>query len=518
MSKRLLVINAYILALIFTLLFYKQSLGFNLLIFEVILMIYWVWKLDGKIFSKPLRYIWFGTLLSALAIAYHGSYIARVTNITSLFLLNGFLVTPYIKSIAQSFMPAAENLIYGPFKFIRSHSSLFVGGKVLSGISRYVKIGVIPFVIIFVFLGLYSGANSIFGEHVSGFFGRFEDIGELFNSLFSSGKFWVFILGLTFSGVFLFHHELIFGEPTKLDQSDDLKRIKRPNRYPRYFKMNALKNELRSGVFLFAVLNVMLLVLNILDIRHVWFGFEWDQQYLKEFVHEGTYFLIFSILIAMVVVLFYFRKNLNFIKNIQLLKTLAIVWTAQNIFLALSVAMRNFWYIKYYNLAYLRIGVFFFLIVSIIGLVMIIRKIKEKRSSFFLVRKTSLAIYVALLGLSIMNWDGIIAKFNFSRYSEAFMHFDFMAKLSDKTLPLLDRTETELATIQEYQYEYWEHIIGRHQYMHVNVYKDIIDDRIQQFSMDYEQTHWLSKNWLTIQAHEDLVSKYGDFGEGNDLN
>ena len=390
MSKRLLVVNVYLLALIFTLLFYKQDLGFNLLIFEVILLVFWSWKLKGKVFSKPIRYIWFGTLLSTLAVAYHGSFIAKSTNLMSLFLLNGFLVLPQIRSLMQAFLPAMENLIYGPFKFIRSHSSLFGRGNAYSGLFRYSKIVIIPLLVIFVFLGLYSGANSIFGKHVSGFFMYFEGLGEIFNSLFSSGKFWVFMVGLFLSAIFLFHHEMNFGLMKKLEDSDELVRSRRVRNYVRYFKMNALKNEMRSGIFLFAVLNIMILVLNILDLRHVWFGFEWDQQYLREFVHEGTYVLIFSIFVAMVLVLFYFRNSLNFIQNNGLLKKLAIIWTAQNIFLALSVAVRNCWYIKFYNLAYLRIGVFFFLIVTIIGLVMIFRKINNRRSTFFPYKKNEL--------------------------------------------------------------------------------------------------------------------------------
>ena len=173
MSKRLLVVNVYLLALIFTLLFYKQDFGFNLLIFEVILLVFWTWKLKGAVFTKPIRYIWLGTLLSALAVAYHGSLIAKSTNLMSLFLLNGFLVVPQIKSLMQAYLPAMENLIYGPSSFIRSHSNLFGGGKSFSGLLRYSKIAIVPLLVIFVFLGIYSAANSIFGEHVSGFFDRF---------------------------------------------------------------------------------------------------------------------------------------------------------------------------------------------------------------------------------------------------------------------------------------------------------------------------------------------------------
>ena len=129
-----------------------------------------------------------------------------------------------------------------------------------------------------------------------------------------------------------------------------------------------------------------------------------------------------------------------------------------------------------------------------------------------------MATYVALIGLTVVNWDNVIAKFNFSRYQEAFVHFDFMTDLSDKALPLLDRKGSELNEMQIYQEQHWEEILGRHRYMTSASYKQIIERRIRSFSREYDDKHWLSKNWSTIQAHTALKKKYGDLGEGTDLN
>ena len=70
-----------------------------------------------------------------------------------------------------------------------------------------------------------------------------------------------------------------------------------------------------------------------MDINHVWLNFQWDGQFLKEFVHDGTYILIINIIISILLVLYFFKANLNFFKKNKILKTLTYIWVGQNFFL-----------------------------------------------------------------------------------------------------------------------------------------------------------------------------------------
>jgi hypothetical protein len=63
-------------------------------------------------------------------------------------------------------------------------------------------------------------------------------------------------------------------------------------------------NEYKAGIVLLIALNALLLFVNIIDIKWVWIGFEFEGQYLKEFVHKGTYLLILSIIISIGIVLY----------------------------------------------------------------------------------------------------------------------------------------------------------------------------------------------------------------------
>ena len=101
-----------------------------------------------------------------------------------------------------------------------------------------------------------------------------------------------------------------------------------------------------------------MLTVNIIDIDWVWLNFEYEGEInLTQFVHEGTYLLILSILISMGIILYFFRKNLNFYPGKQKLQIITYIWIAQNAVLAVSVAARNKHYTHHSGHANTRIAV-----------------------------------------------------------------------------------------------------------------------------------------------------------------
>ena len=145
----------------------------------------------------------------------------------------------------------------------------------------------------------------------------------------------------------------------------------------------AIHSEAAIGILLLGSLNALLLLLNALDIHHVWFNFHFEGQYLKSFVHQGTWLLIVSIVLGALIVLYYFRGDLNFHTGNRTIKVLSYLWLTQNAVLVVSVAIRNYWYIHHYALAYKRIGVAFFLLATLVGLLLIMVKVRNQRSRHF---------------------------------------------------------------------------------------------------------------------------------------
>src|SRR4029078_3225426 len=126
---------------------------------------------------------------------------------------------------------------------------------------------------------------------------------------------------------------------------------------------------------------------NCVDITYVWFGFTYNNDInLSEYVHEGTGLLIFSILLAMVLLLFFFRGNLNFYKQNKWLRAGAYAWLLQNSILAVSVLFRDYYYIQHYGLAYKRIGVLIFLAMVLMGLITVFIKIQKRKTAYYLLR------------------------------------------------------------------------------------------------------------------------------------
>ena len=250
---------------------------------------------------------------------------------------------------------------------------------------------------------------------------------------------------------------------------------------------------------MFAFLNLVILVLNIADIKWVWYGFEWKGQYLKQFVHEGTYLLILSIIISIILVLYFFRGNLNFYQNNKLLKSLSYIWIVQNGILTISVAIRNFWYINYFALAYKRIGVIFFLVLVFYGLFSVYRKVSQRKSTFYIFKTNAYATLIVLILGSLINWDSVIAKYNFENSNRSFLHLNYLSTLSDKALPYLDKSLPELKRIDKIQKEKFPF---KEKFMTPEAYYHIIENRKKMF-LD----KWDTKSILSWNLPEYLAAK-----------
>ena len=201
----------------------------------------------------------------------------------------------------------------------------------------------------------------------------------------------------------------------------------------------SLKNEYRASLITFGLLNGLIFLANIADFRYVWVSYgEAGPQELSQYVHAGTYLLLFAILLAMAAVIWYFRGNLNFYPENEWLRGFAFLWLAQNAMLAFSVALRNWQYVAHYGLAYKRLGVFWFLSLVLYGLYTLFQKVKNRKTIAFLLYRNSWAIYASLLALSLINWDVAITRYNLQADNKEGIDAQFLFQdVSDKNLYLL---------------------------------------------------------------------------------
>jgi hypothetical protein len=486
-------------AVIFTFLFHRQALGLNLFLFEGL---FFLWLIINKQFRLKGLYpisIGLGFILSSAFTVIHHSAYTFVIHFLFAFAFIGVLIYPQARSLITSLGLATTNLYRSQKKFVKDITSSKLKGKSLGRHLVRLSIYIIPLVIIIIFILIYRNSNPVFNELLN-------DIGSFFNLRLTAffAYFDTLILLTLFLGM-LFSSFIYIRVREKVIINADANSsefLKKPVETDSPLKpKNALLNEYRSGIFLFLILNAILLVLNVIDVKWVWFNFEWEGQYLKQFVHEGTYLLILSILLSMALVLFYFRGKLNFYENNKLLKFLSLIWLAQNAVLAVSVAIRNYWYIEYFALAYKRIGVFIFLIIVIFGLYTILTKVLHRKSAFYLLKTNVYAVLLVLLLTSFVNWDTVIARYNFSHAEKSFLHLDFMAGLSDKALPYLDKSLPELNEIDRIQQEAFPFT---ETYMSPDAFYITIDKRKQVFKRRWKSKSFLSWNLAEFLAYQKL--------------
>lgn len=142
------------------------------------------------------------------------------------------------------------------------------------------------------------------------------------------------------------------------------------------------------------------------------FGRAHSENSLSSALHERVYLLIFSIAMAVFVILLFFRGQLNFTANAQLLKKAAFTWIALNCLLLIVVGFKNSQYIAAYGLTFKRLGVYGFLLLSAIGLAFTTLKIKHKKTNSYLIARMAWASYTVLVIGAAINWSWVVTRYN----------------------------------------------------------------------------------------------------------
>jgi hypothetical protein len=275
--------------------------------------------------------------------------------------------------------------------------------------------------------------------------------------------------------------------------------VRHPNfAYSKHWALD-LRKEWLAAVVSFGLLNALLLVVNAVDIHWLWFGFEPAPGFdLTQFVHEGTYVLIFSILLAAGIMLWFFRRNLNFYKpGLPLLRWGATLWVVQNAVLAVSVGLRNYYYIEATGLAYKRIGVYGFLLLTLFGLGTVLLKIWQRRSAFSLVRLNSWAAYAVLLLLAAGNWEIWIAEYNLQpRFAR--LDIGFLLTMPPRVLPVLAERAALIDQAKELVQESDD---GYFHPISAIEARQQLRSRLEAFRVEYPQRHWQSRTGAAEQAY-----------------
>lgn len=487
--------------ILFNFLFWEEQIGLNLMLFSAFLIVIGFVTQPRLLKSQGALTSLFGILLTGGMVIVHNSMAARIVHYISIFLFVGFLCEPLLKTNFHALTAAVLNATELPKSLFNAFFQKNKKAVKWKKRWRRIRLIVIPIIIFWIFYAIFYASNPIFAGYSDTIWDSFADALEM---LFEDISFpWILLL---FVGMFLTGWVLFQSTPYNLtayenDLQDTIQRRRKPLSQMNLLQkvtLVSLKNEYKSAMLLIASINTLLLVVNSIDIHWIWFNFKYDGiMNLSQLVHEGTYLLILSILLSMGILLYFFRRNLNFFPDNLWLRRLANIWIIQNTVLVISVVIRNYHYMYHFGLAYKRIGVMFFLTAVIIGLITLYIKINKTKTTFYLLRINSWAVYGLFLLLSTVNWDIVIVKHNIRYTQEKNLDVQFLLSLSDKALPIIhqNRHRLDLEKRSNYDGELLEHKLDR---------------RIANFLEEQEDLTWKSWNFSDSKAYEYFKSTQGD--------
>ena len=391
-------IYLFIASLIFSSIFYEQAIGLNLLLFTLltttILIIY---KYESFKNRKTLL-ILTGYIITGVVIFFYKSNLTIIANLLSFITLVG--------SISEGKSSIYIKLINGLYTSIVSVFTNYFNKvdkeptnteKQKKTFLYWLKLLIPSFIIIATFVSLYRIGNPMFDKL----------IGNIDLSFINFQ--WILLTGL---GYYLFNNIV---SPIKIEPATEhdltvgniliKKDLKETS-------LEKLKNEHQLGSTLLVLLNSLILFYLVLDFIFLTKIHELNAIELSKQVHSGINSLIISIILAIIIILYFFRSNLNFYKKNRSLKHLTYLWLFLNFILSIITFLKNYQYLSSHGLTYKRIGVIIYLILVIIGLVIAFIKVYKLKNFLFIIRKNILIGYVLLIVTSTLNWDKIITFYN----------------------------------------------------------------------------------------------------------
>ncbi len=412
--------------ILFSILFYKQMAGLNFLIFSCILIL-------GQILMRPGIFrngSWIlsaiGAMATSFCVLYYGNLLSILASLVSLLLASYFAFQKdgsILIGIISSFISSCASIGFMISRIFERQKNKSIGN---TGNKAWKKTVIVVFALFVVLI----------------FFLMYRESSVLFYNLTQKINFdWISIgwIGFTLLGALIVYGFYFHNSIPGLSEWDGKRvLISSPQMDETFWdKIMSMESEKFTGLVLFSLLNVLLLVVNGLDLAFIFNNNGHLPQGVscKEYVHQGVGMLIASIVFAMLIILYFFRGRLNFMEKGKALRYLAILWIVQNAFMLYSTAWRNDVYILAFGLTYKRIGVFIYLLLALIGLVVTAWKVLGKKTNAFLIRTNSWLFYGIWVIACFPNWDAIVFNNNIKMLTNPDM--DYLNSLSDDILPEL---------------------------------------------------------------------------------
>lgn len=391
----------FLTTLLVTVLFYEQSIGLNLGILGIVYACLTLYRTSEKNRTRTFLTLFTTSILSSIAFAWYGDFPSFLAVAFSLLLLSFLSRNRRTKPLLL--IPI---FITNFFTFICrffSFDDWLPKRNISGGWQKTLAFILIPLIFVSIFFGIYSAGSDHFASLLSDYeldLNLWEVICLSAIGFFIAFNYWNYVV-----------EKYIYKQNHVLDHHFQEKdKIQKPT-----YSFLDLDSERMSGVISFLSLNVLLIFFIITFNYEQFYEVTKTPNQLSEETHERVGAVIGSIIMAILVIMFYFKSNFNFDPKAGLMKLLAKIWIVLNAVLVFSAMAKNTEYIINYGMTYKRLVVYAFLILSLIGLILTFIKIQKQKKNAFLFNTMAWYFYGTLLVVSFINWGGIITSYNMDR-------------------------------------------------------------------------------------------------------
>ncbi|MXV37637.1 DUF4173 domain-containing protein [Flavobacteriaceae bacterium Ap0902] len=380
--------------LLFTALFYDQFVGLNLSILALALFGISTYVQPYKGITKNFKFAIIGGSLGALSFAYYGDFVSFLVVFLSLNWVAMLMFDPHQK-LFKLFILAPLNYLMSLPNVVDSNTDISTEGssQIFKKVLAY---AIVPLLITSVFAMAYVASSDV----ASDFFANLN-----LNIEFSFKKFlWVLILGIVLMYFFWY-----FKLPQKwLLVSAPLQDDYKTHSFTTTSTFDMIR---KSAEITFVMLNITLLIfIAVYGIENLSAAEKVNS--VSANVHKRVYAVIGSILMAITLILFFFRGSFNFDKQNLNLKRLTLAWICLNAVLVFIAFAKNIEYVYMLGFTKKRLGVFLFLILCWIGLYLTFKKVHLKKTNWYLIHRMTAVTYASFVLIAVFNRGWIITKFN----------------------------------------------------------------------------------------------------------
>lgn len=430
-------------ALVCTALFYRQTWGVNILLFSLLVSVLQI--MSDKSVLKNYQWILVstGTFLAGLGFNFTNSGFAAILYVVSM------VLSVYLHQTKEQFWPLAlfhgiSNFFSRPYDWffavhlkkddlLPNYSPVSSGSDFMAPNDRHFSDGdpqpetaghqvnqsapmvdlvmdppvqkynlsmfIRPFLFFAAFTGLYVIANDGFATMVSDFF----EIISITLILFLGASFLAMITVIDSRSI-----EVLDNMASYFKKSWSLSlTLKAQDWKPMLVKE-------KEAIISFIGLNLLLVVL---------LGFEVNSilnpdntKGLSDGVHENIYAVIFSVVLAGLVTIYFFSGNVFFMAQIARIRLLANTWIALNGALVLMGVYKTFVYISYFGLTYKRLSVLEYLVTILTSLFIVAWCIYFRKGNWKLVNRVIAFTYSFMILYNLPNWDRIMVRYNYTHF------------------------------------------------------------------------------------------------------